>query len=136
MSRDLLKKLSAILDRGQKIRILGLMVLILIGGLLETASASLILPLVSAILDEEKFAENRYVIQIRELLGIESIRTFTLCMLGFIIAIYIFKAVFLILQTYLLARFANKNRARCTTNLLWQFLLGQNFFGSGNMLLN
>ena len=122
MSRDLLKKLSAILDRGQKIRILGLMVLILIGGLLETASASLILPLVSAILDEEKFAENRYVIQIRELFGIENIRTFTLCMLGFIIAIYIFKAVFLILQTYLLARFANKNRARCTTNLLWQFL--------------
>ena len=122
MSRDLLKKLSAILDRGQKIKILGLMVLILIGGLLETASASLILPLVSAILDEEKFAENRYVMQIRELLGIESIRTFTLCMLGFIIAIYIFKAVFLILQTYLLARFANKNRARCTTNLLWQFL--------------
>ena len=122
MSRDLLKKLSAILDRGQKIRILGLMVLILIGGLLETASASLILPLVSAILDEEKFAENRYVMQIRELLGIESIRTFTLCMLGFIIAIYIFKAVFLILQTYLLARFANRNRARCTTNLLWQFL--------------
>ena len=122
MSRDLLKKLSAILDRGQKIRILGLMVLILIGGLLETASASLILPLVSAILDEEKFAENRYVMQIRELFGIESIRTFTLCMLGFIIAINIFKAVFLILQTYLLARFANKNRARCTTNLLWQFL--------------
>lgn len=122
MSRDLLKKLSAILDRGQKIKILGLMVLILIGGLLETASASLILPLVSAILDEEKFAENRYVMQIRELLGIESIRTFTLCMLGFIIAIYIFKAVFLILQTYLLAGFANKNRARCTTNLLWQFL--------------
>ena len=122
MSRDLLKKLSAILDRGQKIRILGLMVLILIGGLLETASASLILPLVSAILDEEKFAENRYVMQIRELFGIESVRTFTLCMLGFIIAIYIFKAVFLILQTYLLARFANRNRARCTTNLLWQFL--------------
>ena len=122
MSRDLLKKLSAILDRGQKIKILGLMVLILIGGLLETASASLILPLVSAILDEEKFAKNRYVIQIREILGIESIRTFTLCMLTFIIAIYIFKAVFLILQTYLLARFANKNRARCTTNLLWQFL--------------
>ena len=122
MSRDLLKKLSAILDRGQKIRIFGLMVLILIGGLLETASASLILPLVSAILDEEKFAKNRYVMQIRELFGIESVRTFTLCMLGFIIAIYIFKAVFLILQTYLLARFANKNRARCTTNLLWQFL--------------
>lgn len=122
MSRDLLKKLSAILDKGQKIRIFGLMVLILIGGLLETASASLILPLVSAILDEEKFAQNRYVMQIRELFGIESVRTFTLCMLGFIIAIYIFKAVFLILQTYLLARFANKNRARCTTNLLWQFL--------------
>lgn len=122
MSKDLLRKLSAILDRGQKIKIMGLMVLILIGGIMETASASLILPLVSAVLDEKKFSSNKYVIIAMNLMDISNIRTFTFVLLGIIIAAFIVKNAFLILQTYLLARFANRNRARCTTNLLWQFL--------------
>lgn len=118
----MLRKLSAILDRGQKIKIAGLMILILIGGIMETASASLILPLVSAVLDEEKFSSNKYVIMAMDMLHVDSIRTFTFILLGVIIAAYIVKNAFLIFQTYLLARFANRNRARCTTNLLWQFL--------------
>ncbi len=122
MSRDMLHKLSAILDRGQKIKIAGLMVLILIGGIMETASASLILPLVSAVLDEEKFSSNKYVVIAMNVIGVDSVRTFTFILLGAIIAAFVIKNAFLIFQTYLLARFANRNRARCTTNLLWQFL--------------
>ncbi len=122
MSRDMLHKLSAILDRGQKIKIAGLMVLILIGGVLETASASLILPLVSAVLDEEKFSSNVIVINAMDILGVDDIRTFTFILLGVIMAAFVIKNAFLVFQTYLLARFANRNRARCTTNLLWQFL--------------
>lgn len=118
----MLKKLSAILDKGQKIKIAGLMVLILIGGLMEMASASLILPLVSAVLDEEKFSSNKYVIIAMDLLNVDNVRSFTFILLGAIIAAYMIKNSFLIFQTYLLARFANRNRARCTTNLLWQFL--------------
>ena len=122
MSKDMLHKLSAILDRGQKIKIAGLMVLILIGGILETASASLILPLVSAVLDEENFSSNKYVVIAMDVMGVDNIRTFTFILLGAIIAAFVIKNAFLIFQTYLLARFANRNRARCTTNLLWQFL--------------
>ena len=86
------------------------------------ASASLILPLVNAVLDEEKFSSNEYVIRAMDLTGISDVRSFTFALLGVIIAAYIIKNAFLIFQTYLLARFANRNRARCTTNLLWQFL--------------
>lgn len=122
MSTTILRKLSAILDKGQKIKIAGLMILIFIGGLMEMASASLILPLVNAVLDEEKFSSNEYVIRAMDLTGISDVRSFTFALLGVIIAAYIIKNAFLIFQTYLLARFANRNRARCTTNLLWQFL--------------
>lgn len=122
MSRDMLHKLSAILDRGQKIKIAGLMVLILIGGVLETASASLILPLVSAVLDEKKFSSNKYVTMAMDITGIDNVRKFTFVLLGVIMAAFVIKNAFLVFQTYLLARFANRNRARCTTNLLWQFL--------------
>lgn len=122
MSKDVLRKLSAILDRGQKIRILGLLILILIGGLMEMASASLILPLVSAVLDEEAFASNAYVMKGMSIIGISNIRVLTFMLLGAIMAAYVIKNLFLIFETYMLARFANRNRARCTTNLLWQYL--------------
>ena len=74
MSRDMLRKLSAILDKQQKIKIAGLMVLILIGGLLETAGVSLILPLLSAILDEKSFAANEKVIYFMDLFGLKAFR--------------------------------------------------------------
>lgn len=122
MSREILRKLSAILDRGQKLKIAGLMVLILIGGLMEMGSASLILPLVSAVIDEKSFASNQYVVYFMSMLNISNVRTLTYILLGAIMLAYLFKNAFLIFQTYILARFANRNRARCTTNLLWQYL--------------
>ena len=82
MSPKMLKRLSSILDRQQKIKILGLTVLILIGGLLETLGISLIVPLLTAILDEQGFASNAIVIWVMELLGIQNVRSFIYLLLG------------------------------------------------------
>lgn len=122
MSIDMLKKLSAILDRQQKIKIAGLLVVILIGGLLETAGVSLILPLLSAILDQESFAANRVVIYFMDLLNFQEINSFIYFLLAALIFMYVFKAVYLLFSTYLQSRFVNRNRCRCTTNLLSQYL--------------
>lgn len=122
MSKDMLKKLFAILDKQQKVRIAGLVVLILIGGLLETAGVSLILPLLTAILDEKSFAANQYVVYFMELLGMESVRSFIYLLLAALIFMYIFKAAYLIWLTYVQSKFVNRNRCRCTTNLLSQYL--------------
>ena len=122
MSKDMIKKLLAILDRQQKVRIVGLVVLILIGGILETVGVSLILPLLSAILDEKSFAANEWVILFMDLLGIENVRHFIYLLLFALIFMYIFKAVYLIWLTYVQSKFVNRNRCRCTTNLLSQYL--------------
>lgn len=122
MSPKMLKKLSSILDRQQKTKILGLTVLILIGGILETAGISLILPLLSAILDEEEFASNEIVVSIMQIFGLQEMRTFIFILLFCLIFVYIFKCAYLVWLTYIQSRFVNKNRARCTTNLLSQFL--------------
>jgi len=122
MSISLIKKLNSILDKGQKIRIAGLMVMILIGGLLETAGVSLVLPLISAILDEDSFSRNEYVIWFKQLVGVESTRGVIYIILICLAGMYIIKNSYLILLTYLQSRFVNKNRSRCTTNLLSQFL--------------
>ena len=122
MSPKMLKKLFSILDRQQKIKILGLTVLILIGGILETLGISLIVPLLSAILDEQSFAANSIVVWFMDLLGIENIRSFIYLLLFGLIFMYVFKCAYLIGLTYVQARFVNRNRSRSTTNLLSQFL--------------
>ena len=122
MSRDMLKKLSAILDKQQKVKIAGLLVIILIGGLLETAGVSLILPLLSAILDRESFAANEIVIFFMNLFHFEDVNAFIYLLLAALIFMYVFKAVYLLFSTYLQSRFVNRNRCRCTTNLLSQYL--------------
>jgi len=122
MSKTMLKKLASILDRQQKMSIAGLMVLILIGGLLETIGVSLILPLLSAILDEESFAANPAVTFFMDLFGFEEIRSFIYLLLFALIFMYIFKGLYLLWLTYVQSRFVNRNRCRCTTNLLSQYL--------------
>ena len=118
----MLKKLSAILDKQQKVKIAGLLVLILIGGLLETAGVSLIMPFLYAILDEATFATNEYVVCFMELFGMESTRSFIFLLLFALVFMYVFKGIYLIFLTYVQSRFVNRNRCRCTTNLLSQYL--------------
>jgi len=122
MSRDMLRKLSAILDKEQKVKIAGLLVLILIGGLLETAGVSLIMPFLYAILDEQTFAANEYVIYFMDLFGLENIRSFIFLLLFALIFMFVLKGVYLVFLTYIQSRFVNRNRCRCTTNLLSQYL--------------
>ncbi len=122
MSKKVLKQLSAILDKGQKLQIAGLMIMILIAGVLEMGSASLVVPLVQAVLDEESFGQQEYVHILSKIIGVTDTRTLIYIMLSAVMFAFIFKNAFIILQTYVQARFANRNRARCTTNLLWQYL--------------
>lgn len=122
MSLSILKKLNAILDKGQKAKIVGLLFLTLIGSILETLSVAMVLPFIEAILDEESFIKNKYVIMAMDLLNLSNIRSLVYILLIGLIFMYIFKNVFLVFLTYLQSRFVNNNRSRCTTNLLSQFL--------------
>ena len=108
MSKEMLKKLFAILDKQQKVKIAGLIVLILIGGLLETVGVSLILPLLTAILDEKSFAAYPFVSIIMDMFGVASVRVFIYILLAALIFMYVFKTVYLIWLTYIQSKFVNK----------------------------
>lgn len=122
MSLSLFKKLGAILDKNQKRNIFGLMVLILIGGLLETLGVSLVLPLISAILDKEAFGQNKYVITAMNMFGINDVQSVIYLLLFALMGMFVVKNSYLIWLTYMQSRFVNSNRCRCTTNLLSQYL--------------
>lgn len=105
-----LKKFRQLLNRHQKGRIVVLLILMIVGAFFETFSVSLMLPLVSAIMQPDIIETNPAVAWVCGLLDLHSHRTFALVCIIALIGMFIFKDVFLALEYYVQARFVNNNR--------------------------
>ena len=57
----MLQKIGYLFDRKQKMQFIGLGVLILIGGLLETLGVSMMVPVVQGIMDPAALAQNEII---------------------------------------------------------------------------
>ena len=118
----LLKKLYHIFNKKQKIQILGLGVMILIGAILETLGVSMILPLVSAVMDTDKLANNENVQTICNTFHIADMNGFVILLLFSVIAIFIVKNAYLLLLTYVQAKFVNTEQSKTVSYLLEEYL--------------
>lgn len=118
----MLHKISYLFDRKQKIQCLGLGVLILIGGLLETLGVSMMLPLVDAIMEPEKLMRNKLVEKVIGLLNIETSNQFIMIMLGAVILLFVVKNAYLLFQTYIQNTFVTRNRNRMISRVMREFL--------------
>ena len=58
---DIIRKLKVVLSRKQKRQVVVLLFLILIGAILETLGVSMILPIVTAVVEPDIFTENELV---------------------------------------------------------------------------
>lgn len=123
---SILKKLSYVLDARQKRQCLGIFVLILISGVLETVGVSMIVPIVSAItapdtiteyLDKYPFLRN-----FTDSLGLTTTFRLTIAMLVALMAIYIIKNAFLLFVTYHQNRFITNARNDMISRVLRDFL--------------
>ncbi len=118
----LLHKVSYLFDRRQKRQLVGLGVLILIGGLLETLGVSLLLPVVSAFMDPEAIMENELVGKITAALDIQTSKQLIIYMLVVLIALYVFKNTYLLFLTYVQNTFVTRNRNRMISRVMREFL--------------
>ncbi len=105
----ILKKFSAILSLHQKIRIIELIFMMIIGGLLETFSISLMLPFMNAVMNPEDTMNKWYARWICELLDLNSPRTFLIVVAVALAILYILKNVYLILEYNIQYRFVYRN---------------------------
>ncbi len=105
-----IKKFSRLLDRHQKRRIVVLLMMMITGAFLETLSVSLMLPLVSAIMQPDIVESNAAVKWVCVMLDLHSHRTFTIVCVIILIVVFIFKDLFLTLEYYAQSRFVYNNR--------------------------
>lgn len=118
----IINKIRLLLNRKQKIQICLLLILILIGGLMETVGVTMVFPLLNAIADPGTFAQNSYVKYFMELLHLENLNHFILVLVFLVMFVFAFKNIYLLVQYYLQGRFINRNRCRTSSNLLALYL--------------
>ena len=118
----LLKKIAYLFDRKQIWQLGGLAFLILIGGVLETLGVSMMLPVAEAVMAPDKVMGNELVGRVAAFLGITSSRNPIVWMLGALIAIFIFKNVYLLFLTFVQNTFVTRNRNRMISRVMREFL--------------
>lgn len=118
----ILKKISRLLNNAQKSRIAILWVVTLVGAFLEVIGVSLMLPLITAIMQPDIIKTNKYIAYICKVLDLHSHRTFVIACIIAIIFVFIFKDLFLIMQYYIQARFVYNNQFATQQRMLNGFL--------------
>lgn len=122
MNLSIWKKLSCILNKKQQRKIVGLGVLILIGGLLEMLGVSMMLPLVTVIMDVDRMQHNKYVQLICGWLHIESMNHFVVLLLIAVVLVFVLKNAYLLFLAYVQSKFVNSNQHRAGSYMLEEYL--------------
>ena len=84
--------------------------LMLFGAFLEILGVSLIVPLVSVVMQENIIENNKLVVKICEIFNIHSGQTFLIFCIILLIIIFIFKDIYLMFQIYVQNRLIYNNR--------------------------
>lgn len=120
--KKIISKLSKILTKKQKKQMAGLVVLMLIGGALETASIALVLSVVAVITSPDQINNNKYVHAIFEGLGFTDYRVFAVVVMLLLILIFILKNVYLFWQWKLQYAFVYRNQFSTSEKMFRSYL--------------
>lgn len=131
--RDLLKKMSYILNRFQKILCVMVCGLTIIGSILECLGVTIIIPMVNVILSPEELMNNRYISQIPLIVDMEY-KGLVLLIVGGVIAMYLLKNAFFIFMSWFRVKFSCKIQREISIRMMesymsrgYQFFLDKDF---------
>lgn len=114
----IIKKFKSILSSHQKFRIFQLAILMIIGGLLETCSVSLMLPFMDVVMNPDKVMAKWYVKKICVVLNLHSAKDFIVFLAVILAVLYIIKNGYLIFQYHIQSRFVYGNMFAMQRKLL------------------
>lgn len=119
---EILKKIGRLLDKKQK-RIMVLIVfLMLVGGVLESLSITVVIPVIKVLLDPQAVETNRYMALIYNTLHLSSVTQFTIIMMLALIGAFILKNLFLFLQNVVQMRFVYTNQFATSRRMMINFM--------------
>lgn len=91
----ILKKMNLLLDQKQKRTMLGLIVMMLFGGVLESLGISMLVPIVTVVMDPVAVQESELLSAVYEMLGMESSVQFAMFLLLAFVGMTVLKNIYL-----------------------------------------
>lgn len=115
-------KVFRLLDKRQQGTLLVITAMMLIGGIMESMSVSLILPLIEAVINTETWNEPFYAQIICKLFNIYNQRNYIETLLIVLVLLFIIKNIYLLFEYYLQYSFAAKTRFRIQRDLMHSYI--------------
>ena len=118
----ILKKMNRLLDAKQKRLMVVIVFLMLIGGVLESLSISVVIPVIEVLLDPQAVVTNKYFAFIYNLLHLQNVTQFTIVMMLALIGAFVLKNLFLFLQNVVQLRFVYTNQFATSRKMMINFM--------------
>ena len=116
------KKMNLLLDKKQKRKMVLIVILMLIGGVLESLSISAVIPVVEALVVPNAVEENRILGMLYEALHLTSKVQLTVIMMVSLILLFVLKNLFLFLQNVVQLRFVYTNQFATSRRMMINFM--------------
>lgn len=118
----IIKKFAKILDANQKKKVGIIVGLMIVGAVLETLSVSLVVPLMTALMQEDFLETNEVAAIVCKITGITNARSFLLLVIGCLMLLFIIKDAFLFFEYYVQIKFICNNRMATQKRLMEVYL--------------
>ncbi|MCH5250259.1 MAG: ABC transporter ATP-binding protein [Lachnospiraceae bacterium] len=118
----MIKKLGYIFSKTDKIKIGLLMVIVIVGSFLELLAVSIFSPFIDLIMDMNSLEKSDIMSYLYHLFGFTEIRNFLVFLAATIIAVYIVKNVYVIIQKNTIYRFSYRIQRTMSTRLLKSYM--------------
>ena len=119
---DTIKKLNQLLEPREKRKLIPLLLLTTAGAFFEMLGVSMVVPLVTAIMNPEILTTNALIAPLCRIFGITEHREFIIFCIVAMILVFIIKDLFLVFEHYCRSRFVFHNRFRMQQKTLHAFL--------------
>ncbi len=120
--RKIYSKLKVLLDRKQKTQMVGIVVLMLIGGVLESLGIAMIAPVMQVVVDPEKVQESKILSAIYNLFNLSSTTQLAALIMVSIILVFIIKNIFLYFMNVVQLRFVYTNQFATSRRMMINFM--------------
>lgn len=114
----MIKQLAYILNRKEKIKILLLFIVAILGSILECASVGVFQPFVNIFMDSSSIQETPYLNYVYQYFHFQSTESFMTVMAVGIIAVFVIKNIYLIIEKYAIYTFSYNTQMKISTGLL------------------
>lgn len=115
---NMLKEINYVLEQKEKIRLIFLLCITIIGALLELVGVTVILPFVNAIVSPNELMGNKYIQMLCAELGLTNMTQVIILLSGVLIVIYVLKNSYIVFMTDRQYRFVYGNQRRLADRMM------------------